>query len=309
MNFSDALPSFVVTLREGVEAALVVGVVLALLKKADRSQLNSQVYAGIGLGMIVSVLIGILFTLAIKLLGAINPEYTSVVEPALAGVFSLLAIAMLSWMLIWMTKQAKLIKGTVEGAVTAALTDSNAGWGIFSLILVTVVREGFETVLFLAANFQQGFIPVLGAILGLAAATAIGLLLFKWSVKINLRQFFPVMGTLLVLIVAGLVVSSLKHFDEALANLSLDFCWNGDRQTLADSCILGPLVWDTAQILPDRQFPGIVLKSLLGYRDHLYLVEAIAYLSFLFSVGGLYLWSLTDKNPVVVLGKKFRSSR
>ncbi|WP_414545777.1 FTR1 family iron permease [Nostoc sp. CCY0012] len=311
MNLTTALPTFVITLREGVEAALVVGIVLALLKKANQSRLNSWVYAGVGVGIVISALIGVLFTWLIQALGAVNPQYTSVVEPMLEGVFSVLAIAMLSWMLIWMTKQARFMKAQVEGSVTEALTqNSNAGWGIFGLILVAVVREGFETVLFIAANFQQGLVPALGAIGGLAGATLIGVLLFKWGVKINIRQFFQVMGVFLVLIVAGLVVSALKHFDEGMANLALssntseNLCFYYDHFNTIHSCILGPMVWNTDQILPDGQFPGIILKSLFGYREHLYLVQAIAYVIFLSTVGGLYFRSLTGgamqsakKNP------------
>jgi high-affinity iron transporter len=305
MDFTTALPTFVITLREGVEAALVVGIVLALLKKAKQSRLNSWVYAGVGVGIIVSALIGVLFSGIIKFLGSINPQYTSVVEPILEGVFSLLAIVMLSWMLIWMTKQARFMKAQVEGAVTEALTqNSNAGWGVFSLILVAVVREGFETVLFVAANFQQGLLPTLGALGGLAAAAAIGVLLFKWGVKINIRQFFQVMGVLLVLIVAGLVVSALQHFDDATANLALssrsseNLCFYYEHFTRVHSCILGPMVWNTKKILPDEQFPGIILKSLFGYRDNLYLVQAVGYLAFLLSIGGLYFRSITGgKSP------------
>jgi high-affinity iron transporter len=303
MNFSIALPTFVITLREGVEAALVVGIVLALLKKAKQSRLNSWVYAGVGVGILVSALIGILFTWIIKFLGSINPQYTSIVEPLLEGIFGVLAIVMLSWMLIWMTKQAKLMKAQVEGAVTDAISqNANAGWGVFSLILIAVVREGFETVLFVAANFQQGLIPSLGAIAGLAVATAIGVLLFKWGVKINIRQFFQVMGVLLVLIVAGLVMSALHHFDEAIANFSLgsraseNLCFYYEHFTKIHSCILGPMVWNTEKILPDDAFPGIILKSLFGYRDQIYIVQAVAYLGFLISIGGLYFRSLSAGN-------------
>ncbi|MBE9057380.1 FTR1 family protein [Sphaerospermopsis sp. LEGE 08334] len=303
MNFSIALPTFVITLREGVEAALVVGIVLALLKKAKQSHLNSWVYAGVGVGIIVSALIGVLFTGIIKFLGSINPQYTSVVEPSLEGVFSILAIIMLSWMLIWMTKQARFMKSQVEGAVNEALTqNNNAGWGVFSLILVAVVREGFETVLFVAANFQQGLLPTLGALAGLATAAGIGVLLFKWGVKINIRQFFQVMGVLLVLIVAGLVISALKHFDDAIASLALsnraseNLCFYYEHFTKIHSCILGPMVWNTAHILPDSKFPGIILKSLFGYRDKLYIVQAVGYLVFLISIGGLYFRSIMGGN-------------
>jgi high-affinity iron transporter len=306
MNFSTALPTFVITLREGVEAALVVGIVLALLKKSKQSRLSPWVYAGVAAGLVVSALIGILFSWLIKILGAINPQYTPVIEPMLEGVFSVLAIFMLSWMLIWMTKQARFMKAQVEGAVTEALTqNSNAGWGVFSLILVAVVREGFETVLFVAANFQQGLIPTLGALGGLAAASMIGVLLFKWGVKINIRQFFQVMGILLVLIVAGLVVSALQHFDTAISSLALssraseNLCFYYERFTKVHSCILGPMVWNTSNILPDDNFPGVILKSLFGYRDKIYVVQAIGYFVFLLSIGGVYLRNITGSSSQV----------
>jgi len=317
MNLSAALPTFVITLREGVEAALVVGIVLALLNKAQQSRLNSWVYAGVGVGIAVSALIGLLFSWLIQTLGTVNPQYKSVVEPILESVFSVLAIAMLSWMLIWMTKQAKSMKAQVEGSVQSALKqDSNAGWGVFTLILVAVVREGFETVLFIAANFQQGLIPSLGAIAGLAGAATIGVLLFKLGVKIDIRRFFQVMGVFLVLIVSGLVVAALKDVDEAVANLDLSrhasesLCFYYDRFSEINSCILGPIVWNTSNILPDKQFPGVILKSLFGYREHLYLVQAVAYLVFLLAIGSLYFRSIMPgdtrshpNQPIIPNGK------
>ncbi|MBW4447012.1 MAG: FTR1 family iron permease [Spirirestis rafaelensis WJT71-NPBG6] len=299
MNFSTALPTFVITLREGVEAALVVGIVLALLKKAKQSQLNSWVYAGVGVGIALSALVGVLLSWVTQALSAANPQYASVTEVLLEGLFCVLAIAMLSWMLIWMTKQARFMKAQVEGAVTSALkADKNAGWGVFWLILIAVLREGFETVFFVAANFQQGLMPALGAISGLVAAAAVGVLMFKWGVKINIRQFFQVMGIFLVLIVAGLVVTALQRFDEAAAALALSdrasesLCFYYERFTKVHSCILGPMVSNTSKILPDEQFPGIILKSLFGYRDKLYLVQAVAYIVFLLTIGGIYLRSL-----------------
>ncbi|NMG10338.1 FTR1 family protein [Brasilonema sp. UFV-L1] len=300
MNFSAALPTFVITLREGVEAALVVGIVLALLRKAKQSRLNPWVYAGVGVGIIVSALIGFLFTWMVQALSAINPQYSSVVEPVMEGVFSILAIIMLSWMLIWMTKQARFMKAQVEGAVTNALkqNSSYAGWGVFSLVFIAVVREGFETVLFVAANFQQGLIPALGALAGIALAALIGVLLFKWGVKINIRQFFQFMGVLLVLIVAGLVVTALQKFDEAIATLALSnrasesLCFYYERFTRIHSCILGPMVWNTSNILPDERFPGVILQALFGYRQYLYVVQAVGYVVFLVTVGGLYFRSI-----------------
>lgn len=299
MDFSAALPTFAITLREGVEAALVVGIVLALLKKAQQSQLNGWVYAGVGAGIGASALIGLLFSVVIQSLGAVDPRYTPVVEPLMEGVFGVLAIAMLSWMLVWMTRQARFLKAEVEGQIARALKhDNKAGWGVFGLIFIAVVREGFETVLFIAANFQQGFFPALGAVSGVLAAVAFGFLLFKWGVKINIRLFFQVMGVLLLLIVAGLVVSALDHFDQAVATLaqmdrqSEGLCFYYERFTKNPACILGPRVWDTSKILPDNKFPGLILKTLFGYRQNLFLVQAVAYVVFLVTVGGIYFRSL-----------------
>ncbi|HEY9599786.1 MAG TPA: FTR1 family protein, partial [Cyanophyceae cyanobacterium] len=133
MDFSAAIPTFVITLREGVEAALVVGIVLALLKQAKQTQLNSWVYGGIGVGLIASTLVGLLFGWATHALSASYPQYAAVIEPLMEAIFSIIAIAMLSWMLIWMTQQARFLKSEVEGAVTAAIKQgSSAGWGVFT---------------------------------------------------------------------------------------------------------------------------------------------------------------------------------
>lgn len=299
MDFTAALPTFVITLREGVEAALVVGIVLACLQKAKAQELNPWVYIGVIVGLIASALVGVLFSWGIQALSESYPEYTPVIEPLLEAVFGVVAIAMLSWMLIWMTQQAKHLKAEVEGAVTAAIKQgSGSGWGIFSLIFIAVLREGFETVLFIVAKFQQGLIPALGAIGGIAVAAGIGVLLFKWGIKINIRRFFQVMGVLLLLIVAGLVVSSLANFDQTVNTLaqmdrqSAALCVYYERFAKYHSCILGPMVWNITGVLPDDKFPGLVLKALFGYRDKLYLIQALAYGVFMFTIGSLYFNSL-----------------
>ncbi|HBL11677.1 MAG TPA: hypothetical protein DD379_09755 [Cyanobacteria bacterium UBA11162] len=300
MDFTPALPTFVITLREGVEAALVVGIVLACLQKAKAEQLNSWVYLGVIAGIIASALVGVLFSWGIQALSTTYPEYASVIEPLLEAVFGIVAIALLSWMLIWMTQQAKSLKTEIEGTITSAIKQSTgAGWGVFSLIFIAVLREGFETVVFILAQFQQGFVAALGAIGGLVGAVLIGFLLFKWGVKINIRQFFQVMGIVLLLIVAGLVLGVLVHFDQATAAVaqinpqSQSLCFYYDHFAKEHSCILGSMVWNTSSVLPDNRFPGLVFKALLGYRSKIYLVQAISYLLFLFTIGSLYLSSLT----------------
>lgn len=284
MDISAALPTFVVTLREGFEASLVVGIILACLQKAEKTQLYRWVYQGVGGGIVASVMLG--WFLWEILLGI----ESKVIKELLEGGFGLVAIALLSWMLIWMTQQAKSLKSEVETKVSLALTqDTTAGRLVFLLVFVAVLREGFETVLFIVAKFEQEWLlPALGAIAGLSVAVILGFLLFKWGVKLNIRLFFQIMGIFLLLIIGGLVIGVLKHFDAAASLLS-PLSSNGDLcLNWGQSCILGPLVWDLSSILSDRQFPGILLKSLLGYRDHLYLVQATAYLIFITVIGGLY---------------------
>ena len=282
MDFSAALPTFVVTLREGFEAALVVGIVMACLKKAEQTELYQWVYLGIFGGIVASVAVGFLLTGVISGVDAVGGIYAPVMKELLEGIFGLVAIAMLSWMLLWMTKQAKSLKGEVEGAITSALDKNNAGKAVFVLIFIAVVREGFETVLFILAKFQQDWtLPAVGAVTGLILASAMGIALFSLGVRINIRLFFQVMGIFLLLIVGGLVMGALKHFDAALVTLN-QLTLNQLCLFNNGSCILGSQVWDGSNILPDKQFPGIVLKALFGYRQTLYLGQVVAYFSFLF---------------------------
>ncbi|MCU0571058.1 MAG: FTR1 family iron permease [Oculatellaceae cyanobacterium Prado106] len=298
MDFSTFLPTFIITLREGVEAALVVGIVLACLAKAKQPRLKIWVYFGIFMGLAVSALIGVLFGWLIQVLGAASPA----AEPLLEGIFSWVAVILLSWMLLWMTQQARSMKSQVEEGVAIALkSGTQSALTVFLLIFFAVLREGFESVVFVAAKFQQGFLPAIGAVAGLATAAAIGVLLFKWGIKLNLQLFFKVMGILLLLLIAGLVVTALGHFDTVMQTLasqsraSESLCFFYERFTRNPSCILGAAVWDLSKVLPEDRFPGLLLSALFGYTQRLYQVQAIAYLLFLFTIGTLYLQSLSGR--------------
>ena len=123
----------------------------------------------------------------------------------------------------------------------------------------------------------------------------LGILLFAMGIRINIRLFFQVMGIFLLLIVGGLVLGALYHFDTALALISqLSPQYSSWCLSEGNSCFLGTQVWDASAFLPDRQFPGILLKSLFGYRQTVYLGQAIAYILFLFTIGIAYFQSLTN---------------
>ena len=297
MDFSLAIPTFVITLREGVEAALVVGIVLACLSKANRSELNAWVYAGVAAGVAGSVMIGAFLGITLSQVQYAMPALQGLLNPCLGVLFGSVAIVMLSWMLIWMTQQARNMKRNVEGSLKDALADSEgSNISIFSLVCIAVLREGFETVLFLFSNLQQSVEGVLGAIAGLTGAVGIGVALFRFGIRINLKRFFQIMGVFLLLIVAGLVVSVCKNLDAAFTAISmmkpeLDLCIS------SESCILGPQIWDTSAVLPHKQLPGILLKTMFGYRDHIYLLQLLAYIAFLVGVGSRYFRSLNISVP------------
>ncbi|NJN76585.1 MAG: hypothetical protein HC796_10870 [Synechococcaceae cyanobacterium RL_1_2] len=289
MDFSYILPPLFVTLREGFEAALVVGIVLACLKKADRSDLNRWVWLGVMAGILTSMALGLGI---VSWLQSVNDR--PLAKEMLEGSLALAAIAMLSWMLIWMTRQAKSLKREVETEIKARLSNSGARAGIFLLVFIAVVREGLETVVFIAAQFNYGWVsPAIGASLGLAGATILATLLFRWGVRINLQIFFQVMGVILLVIVGGLVIGFIRHLDSGLGlwatvspyNICSDIADNG-------TCIMGLQIWNAQHILPDREFPGIIFKTLFGYRQEFYYLQLLTYTIFMSLVGGLYLKSL-----------------
>ena len=302
LDFTVSLPVFVITLREGFEAALVVGIVLACLNKAGQSSLIRWVYRGILAGVVASLLVG--FLLAGVLQGVSNSSgpYSAIAKQFLAGILGLVAITLLSWMLVWMSQQAKSIKSDVEMAIKKSIADeSKAQKGVFLIVFIAVLREGFETVIFIAAQLEKGWLnPTIGAFAGLLSATFLAILLFKWGVKIDIRRFFKVMGIFLILIVGGLVIGVLNQFNIAVTLLTnvnpeyANWCF------FNDSCLLGAKLWDATSILPDDLFPGLLFKSLLGYREVIYVVQAVVYILFVSTLSFFYFQSLKPKTTTKV---------
>jgi len=267
------LTTYLVTLREGVEAALVLGIVLAFLSK-NASHLKVWAWWGVVAGIGASLLVGACLQIALLWAEASSPLWLQVLQTGLGAA----AIASLSWMLLWMAEHAKTLKGEIEAQVAQQVS----GWGVLLLVLLAIAREGFEIVLFIYGKFTAGWSPLIGAIAGVISAGIIGYLIFGLGLRLNLRAFFRWLGVLLLFLVAGLVISTLSHLDRAVG------LWHPELCRFASSCVLGRQIWDTHAVLPDRQFPGVILKTLLGYRDHIYLAQAIAYVVFL--VAGLRLY-------------------
>lgn len=297
MNWTTALPSFLITLREGFEAALVVGIVLACLAKADRRDLNRWVYLGLLAGLLASLLLGLLLGNALGTLSAAQFYYAPALRLLLEALLCAIAVGLLSWMLIWMTRQSRSLKSEVEQGVRQAI-QAGSDRAVFGIVFAAVLREGFETVIFLLTQGQRGWLPSLGAIAGLSGAGLLGWAIFRGSIRLNLRRFFQVMGVLLLMITGGLLLTALRKLDAGLGLLEqLSQGRWGLCQSTA-SCLLGPQLWDLQALLPDRQFPGLFLKLIAGYSDRLFLIPAIAYVVFWIGVGGLYFRSLQSPQPV-----------
>jgi high-affinity iron transporter len=303
MDFSAAIPTFIITLREGVEATLVAGIVLAILAKAKQQQLIKWVYLGAIAGVLVSSILG---AIAQAIVGGFSGQVYYLAK----GIFSVAAIVMLTWMLVWMTQQARLLKQEIEASVGQALTDEKkAAWSIFTLVAVAVLREGAEIVLFIAGSFSPDlthsgiaqYSPALGCLLGILAAGLIGVAIFKFGAKLNIRLFFQILGSVLILIVSGLVITALSALD--LAN-TIDKVLNpatgayeflNPPQKIIPWFGLGGQVTDTTAVMPQDKFPGILLATMFGYNDKLYAVQAISYLLFLVTAAIIYFQTLSGR--------------
>jgi high-affinity iron transporter len=244
------LSALVIALREGIEMTLIAGIVLAYLTQLGARRAHRWVWLGIGAAAAVSV--GFL-----GLLNVLNAEFTGATEQIFEGVTMLLAAGFLTWMIFWMLRQARYLKGELHRAVQETLAAGGAAWGIFLLVFFAVVREGVETALLLFAAPGGG--KLLGSVLGLAAAIAVGVLIYAFGRRIDLRTFFKVTGVLLVFFAAGLVTHGVHEFVEAGVISG------------------GPVVFDLTGTLPDSDGAGAMLRSLVGYSADPTLVEGIAY--------------------------------
>jgi high-affinity iron transporter len=197
------LQAFIITLREGVEAALIVGITLAYLAKIGRNDLSKAVYAALGAAFVGSIGVAILM---VRL--GLN-------EDAFEGWVMLAAAFFVVTMVIFMMKTGRKLKGEIEGKV-GRLAGKNAWIGLFFFVFLMVLREGAETVLILSAVTLNSteLMSFLGTLLGVGAAIAFGVMFVKGSVRINLQKFFRVTAAILFLIAAQLVISGLHELSE-----------------------------------------------------------------------------------------------
>ena len=253
--------SFLLSLREGIEAALIIGIILGTLRTLNRSEMTPAVWYGTLSAMLVSLITGVLLT-------AFGLSLEGAAEQIFEGVAMLLAASVLTWMIFWMNRQARSIKGELEAGVNRA-TSTGGTPALFSLAFLAVVREGIELALFLtAATFASDRqSTILGALFGLGVSIFLGWGLFTSTVRLDLRRFFQVTSFLLILFAAGLVAYGVHEFNEV-----------GWIPPVIEH------VWDVNPILDENSTVGLMLKALFGYNGNPSLTEVLAYLAYFVAI-------------------------
>ncbi len=257
------LVAYLIMLREGIEGALIVGIVAGYLKQTGRRQFMPYIWLGVALAAIICVALGAALTVT-------RTEFPQKQQELFAGVVAVVATGILTSMIFWMKKAARSIKAELHDSIDSALRPGdNQGRALVAMAFFAVVREGVETVFFLLATFQQSVgaaVPV-GAVLGLASAVGVGAAITYGGYRLDLRRFFRWTSILIVFVAAGLLAGGLRAFHEAGV-------WNGLQGT----------AFDLSNILPGDSVLGTLLTGFFGYQDMPSVGEVLIYLAFLVPV-------------------------
>lgn len=262
------LPTYLLSLREGLEAALIIGIVLGAVSKIRRNDLSPAVWLGTLSAVAVSILTAVLLT-------SFGMSLEERAEQIFEGITMLIAAGILTWMIFWMGRQARFLKSELEAGINKAASSTGRS-AVFWVAFLAVVREGIELAIFVTAAFFAGdqsqistnIIQTLaGTILGLGTAALLGWSLFATTVRLDLRRFFQVTGILLILFAAGLVAHGVHEFNEV-----------GWVPAIVEH------VWDVNMIIDEDSLGGQLLKTLFGYNGNPSLTEMIAYFVYLITV-------------------------
>lgn len=259
------IAGMLITIREGLEAFLITGILLGYLRKVGCTTFGRYVWAGTVAGVLGSVGLAFAFQrLAVEFEG----HRAAIFEATASAV----AVPILSYMVLWMQRYSQGLKAQVEIKAELAISTGQV-LALGTLAFITVLREGLETALFLTALTTRvsggGLMP--GALLGLAAAAAITYLIFASTVRLNLRRFFIATGFLLIFIAAGLCA----HIFMTLHELGFHF--------------LGMTAWSTKTILDSESFLGRLLHAFIGYHDEPTVMQVVAYFGYLGTMSWAFL--------------------
>ena len=244
------IASFMITFREGLEAFLIVGIILAYLAQTRRTDMKHHVYSATGLAIVASIVTAIAFNMLSIQFGGANEEIFE-------GIVMLFAALILTSMIIWMARESKNVSSMIEQKI-----DGKKAYGLFGLVFLSVYREGIETVLFMgAAAMNTDNISVLyGGVAGILASVVISYLVFKYSSHTDIHKFFKITGIFLIFFAAGLTAHGVHELQEG-----------GIIPIIVEH------VWDINHIFNEKGTAGSIMKSLFGYNGNPSLLEVVSY--------------------------------
>jgi len=260
------LATLVIGLREGLEAALIVGIIAAFLKRNGASL--KPMWFGVVAALTLSVAVGFI-------LQAIEASLPQAAQEGMETIIGAIAVVFVTTMIVWMKKNSRGLKKELEREAAAAL-GSGTTWALAGMAFLAVLKEGFETSVFLLATFQasnSAGAAALGAVLGIAAAVAIGIGLYTGGVRLNLSRFFTVTGIFLVFVAAGLVVTTLRTAHEA------GWISFGQQATV-----------DLSWLAPAGSVQAALITGVLGIPADPRVVEVLGWLLYVVPVLAYSLW-------------------
>ncbi|MFS0893467.1 iron uptake transporter permease EfeU [Microbacterium sp. 179-I 3D3 NHS] len=291
------LATFLIGLREGLEAALVVGILVAYLRRLGRADALPRLWGGVALAIALALGIGAVLTF-----GAYELTFTA--QELIGGGLSLLAVAMVTGMIFWMQRAGRTMKAELEGGIDRALTTGGL-WGLVAIGFVSVSREGIETTLLLwsmTQSFPDAPTALIGALLGLGAAVVVGWLLSRGAVKLDLRRFFAWTGGFLVVVAGGVLAYALMDLQEAGA-LPGPFTAAAPMDPISGGVAVGaagfPFGWafDVSATISPGSPAAAILQATIGFMPAMTWLQVIAWTLYLVIVGGLYIRGLRTRRP------------
>lgn len=256
------LANFLIGFREGLEASLVVGILIAYLCRTGHRSGLRPLWIGVAAAVIASLIFG-------GLLSTFANEMADKAEPIFAGVMGVVAVVFVTYMVFWMRRSARSLRGDLEGKLGAAVGMGALALGVTAFI--AVAREGLETALFLWSNIATttgaGALPLIGALLGLLAALAVEYLLYRSAVRINLAKFFRITGALLIVVAAGVLAGAVGDLQEAQ--------WLPGGASNA---------FDISAAIPENSWYGVLLKGIIGFRSQMTWLMLAAWVAYLVPV-------------------------
>lgn len=251
------IAGFLIALREGLEAALIVGLTLGVLAKMDRRGYHTAVWSGVAAAAVISLGVA-------GLLHLLGTSFEGEGEKIFEGATTIIGAAVLTWMIYWMQGQSRRLQQGLESDVHLA-AERGQRVGLFGIAFFAVLREGIETALFLTANALSTSAggTFIGGLIGLLAAGFLGWVIFATAVRLDVRRFFQITSFLLILFAAGLFAHGVHEF--------IEVGWIPP--------LLDPL-WDINPILSEDSITGMFLKALFGYNGDPSLSEVLAYIGY-----------------------------